>query len=99
MTNPNTCAISATYGEGNRAVYARAELPCAIYIETNGGPRDIGESNIAEFCGDEDCAYALADLADELRRNGLSDELAEWLDEQLISNGRAELVEWFACQR
>ena len=99
MINTKTIATSGKYGEGDRAVYACAELPCAIYIETNGGPRDIGECNIAEMCEDENCAYALADLADELHRNGLSDELAEWIDEQLISNGRAEPVDWFACLR
>ena len=99
MNDTDTIATSAKYGEGDWAIYARAESSSAVYIEANGGPRAVGESNIADVCEDENCAYALADLADELHRNGRNDELAEWLDEQLISNGRADLVDWFAGQR
>ena len=99
MNDTDTIATSAKYGEGDWAIYARAESSSAVYIETNGGPRAVGESNIADVCEDENCAYALADLADELHRNGRNDELAELLDEQLISNGRADLVDWFAGQR
>lgn len=99
MINTKTIATSGKYGEGGLSVYACAELSNAVYIETNGGPRSVCESNIADWCEDENCAYALADLADELHRNGLNDELAEWIDEQLISNGRTEPVDWFACLR
>ena len=99
MNDTDTIATSAKYGEGDWAIYARAESSSAVYIETNGGPRVVGESNIADVCEDENCAYALADLADELHRNGSNDELAEWLDEQLTINGRGEIVNWFAAQR
>ena len=100
MNDTDTIATSAKYSKGDWVIRARAESSSAVYIEINGDPCSVWESNIADWCeDDENYAYALADLADELHRNGRNDELAEWLDEQLISNGRGEIVNWFAAQR
>ena len=85
-------------GKGDRAVYARATLDDHLYLETNGGPFELSESNIGEMIADDNNAWALGNLADELIRADRR-ELGDWINDLIIDNGRAGLVLHFDCQR
>lgn len=89
----------------NHLVYARATLDNRIYLETNGGPVELGEDNIAEAIGvhlgfpeSRNRACALGDLADMLIRAGRK-ELGDWINKQLLCAGRAQIVDHYEQKR
>lgn len=90
--------LSDCYGKGDKAVYARATLDNKVYLETNGGPIELSESNIGGMIADYNYAWALGNLADELIRANRR-ELGDWINDLIIDNGRAGLVLHFDCQR
>lgn len=91
--------IGECCGFGDNRVYARMTMGGKVFVETNGGPAEIDESDLSEiFAGDNDRAYAIASLIDAMRDNG-RDEEADWWVGEMYANHRGDLVAFFGLDR
>lgn len=91
--------IGECHGFGDNRVYARVTVAGRVFVETNGGPFELDESDLPEIFdkenGDEYWAYAIADLVSKMRDNGRNKE-ADWWVGEMYANKRGDLVAFFS---